>query len=103
MRTMYFRSSVIAWGRPKTLSISRMTRLSLGVEVVVVVDDAVVGMSGPRLDDLAVQHTGFGQTLGVGSLLAHLVCRGVVVFLSTVGGGDEVQDGIVAAKEAARW
>lgn len=56
------------------------------VKIVVVVDDAKMRMTRPRLDDFLIQFAGYAQSLCVGFLIACGVGGCGVVLLSTIGG-----------------
>ena len=70
--------------------------LHLGVKVIVVVNHAQVGVSGPSLDNLLVERAGDVQAFLCHRLVAlGIVGRGVVL-LGAIGGAHQVQHGVIA-------
>ena len=68
----------------------------LGIEDIVVVDDAQVGVSRPRPVDLLVQVASQLQSFLVSLLIAiRIVCHRVIL-LGTIGSTDQVEHGIIA-------
>ena len=80
----------MGWGSPSTLLIS-FTTVYLAVEVVVVVDDAQMGVPCPCVDDFLVEHPSQFQPFGA---LPVVGC--CVVSLGSVGRRHQVEHGIVA-------
>ena len=70
--------------------------VQLRVKVVVVVDDAQMGVTGPGPVDLLVQVASQLQTLLVGLLIAGGIGGGGIILFGTVGSTHQMQHGIIA-------
>lgn len=70
--------------------------MNLGLEVLVIVDDAQVRVAGPGGDDSLVEFARHAQSLLVGGLAAFLVVGGGVELLCSIGSRDKMEHGIVA-------
>ena len=70
--------------------------LHLALKVVVIVDDAQVGMARPGAYDFLVKFAGYAQSLLIGLLVAGGVGGGGVVLLGPVGCRHQVEHSVVA-------